>query len=856
MILVVTEKNNAATKIAQLLADTKPKADKVYDTQIYRFNHKGEEWVTIGLRGHILSLDFANRLEYKKSKGWYGVDGDGNEVPAPKVPDHLDKPPFKKKSPFDDTGLALNTWKIPALPYLVYAPVLKYPQEKGIIRSLKSLAKKADSIIIATDFDREGELIGADAVSMIRQVSEAPISRARYSALTKGEITHAFDNLVELDINLANAGDSRRIIDLVWGAALTRYLTTVKRGGFSNTRSAGRVQTPTLAILVEREKERQAFVPKDYWVIKAKCKNDAGESFAVNHKKDRFDNQQDAEAAYNNVKDATSAKVVQIDKRVRKVPPPTPFSTTALQTTASSIGLTPARVMRIAESLYMDGYISYPRVDNTVYPKSINLAENVKMLAQNPIYEPYARKLLASPIKATRGKTETTDHPPIHPVRCASSDVLSAEEWKLYNLITRRFLATLSDPAQIEATKITLDVNGEEFVGKGDAVLDPGFREIYPYGAKKEDELPVVKDGEVLAFLDPELIKKQTEPPSRYSQGRLIQEMERLGLGTKSTRHSTIERLQQVKYIQNNPLEPTQLGIAVIDALGEFAPRIVSPTMTSELEDEMSQISVGEQTLDTVVDHSRDLLDDVIEVLMPKAEEVGETLADAVQADAKVGSCPKCGHDLLVKNSLKTKSRFIGCAGWPDCDVTYPLPPKGNLLPTENKCPSCGGSMVRVQAFRSKPYEMCIDPNCVSNQEPKVDVGLCKTCEEMGKVSHLIAQKNPKTLNRFIRCTNYEECNTSYPLPREGAIEATGERCESCGAPLVVLQRARGPWKLCPNMNCEKNQKDTSAKGARAKGKGKTGAKTKTKSTSTKRAGAKSKAGAKAGTAKSKAVDA
>ncbi len=848
MILVVTEKNNAATKIAQLLADTSAKADKVYDTQVYRFKHKGEDWVTIGLRGHILSLDFASRLEYGKRKGWYGIDADGNEVPAPGVPDRLDKPPFKKRSPFDETGVGLNTWRIPALPYLIYAPVIKYPQEKGIIRSLKSLAKKADSIIIATDFDREGELIGADAVSMIRQVSEAPITRARYSALTKGEISHAFDNLVELDVNLASAGDSRRVIDLVWGAALTRYLTTVKRSGFSTTRSAGRVQTPTLAILVEREKERQAFVPKDYWVIKGKCANDAGESFAVTHRKDRFDSQKAAEAAFANVKDASQAEVMRVEKRMRKVVPPTPLSTTALQTTAASIGLTPARVMRIAESLYMDGFISYPRVDNTVYPKSIDLSENVKMLAQNPAYEPYARKLLsAGPIKATRGKTETTDHPPIHPVRCATSDMLPPEEWKLYNLIARRFLATLSGPAEIEATKVTLDVGGEEFVGKGDAIVDPGFREIYPYGAKKEDELPSVKEGEVLAFSDPELLKKQTEPPARYSQGRLIQEMERLGLGTKSTRHSIIERLQQVKYIQNNPLEPTQLGIAVVDALGEFAPRIVSPSMTSELEDEMSQISVGELTLDSVVGHSRDLLDDVIEVLMPKAEEVGNTLADAVQADAKVGECPKCGHDLLLKNSPKTKSRFIGCSGWPDCDVTYPVPNKGSLLPTESRCPSCGGPMLRVQPFRSKPYEMCIDPNCVSNQEPKVDVGLCKTCEEMGKVSHLIAQKNPKTLNRFIRCTNYEECNTSYPLPREGAIESTGERCESCGAPLVVLQKARGPWKLCPNMDCEKNRKDDGAKGAKgskgAKGAGRT------RSTASKSAGgskaAKAAAGAK-----------
>ena len=813
MKLVVTEKNNAATKIAELLADTKAKPDKVYDTQIYRFDHDGEEWVTIGLRGHILNLDFASRLEYSDGRGWYGIDADGNEVPAPNVPERLDKPPFKKRSPFDEKGVSLTTWRISALPYLIYAPVIKYPQEKAIIRSLKSLARKADSIVIATDFDREGELIGADAVSMIRQVSDAPISRARYSALTKGEITHAFDNLVELDVNLAKAGDSRRIIDLVWGAALTRYLTTVKRGGFSTTRSAGRVQTPTLAIIVEREKERDAFVPEDYWVIRGRCTDGAGHGFAASHRKGRFKDEAEARDAFAQVEHATEASVISVERKTRKVAAPAPFSTTSLQTTASAIGLTPGRVMRIAESLYMSGYISYPRVDNTVYPKSLDLEASARMLAGNPAYEPYVTKLLSKgKLHATRGKTETTDHPPIHPVRCATPEMLSGEEWKLYNLIARRFLATLSGPAIIEATKVSMDVNGQEFIAKGDAVVDLGFREIYPYGARKEDELPSVYVGEVLSFSEPELLQKQTEPPARYSQGRLIQEMERLGLGTKSTRHSIIERLQQVKYIQNNPLEPTQLGIAVIDALGEFAPRIVSPTMTSELEDEMSQISVGKLSLDEVVDHSRDLLDDVVEVLIPKSDEVGEALSDAIQADAKVGECPKCGRDLLLKSSSKNKSKFIGCSGWPDCDVTYPVPSKGSLYPTDSRCPSCGGPMIKVQPFRNKPYEMCIDPECVSNQEPKVDVGLCKACEEMGKESHLIAQKNPKTLNRFIRCTNYDECGTSYPLPREGTIEATGERCELCGAPLVVLQRPRGPWKICPNMECEKNKKDDSKK--------------------------------------------
>ena len=227
MKLVVTEKNDAAQKIADLLGATKPKADKVYNTPVYRFNVDGEEWVTIGLRGHILEPDFTPQLVYKKRGGWQGVTADGEAVPAD-IPASLPKPPFKKKKPFTEDGVELKGWKMDALPYLVYAPVEKLPKEKDIIRSLKNLAKKADSIIIATDFDREGELIGSDALECIREANPAaPVSRARYSAFTKGEITHAFSNLVEMDDNLAAAGGSRRDIDLIWGAVLTSYLTLV-----------------------------------------------------------------------------------------------------------------------------------------------------------------------------------------------------------------------------------------------------------------------------------------------------------------------------------------------------------------------------------------------------------------------------------------------------------------------------------------------------------------------------------------------------------------------------------------------------------------------------------------------------
>ncbi|NBI31422.1 DNA topoisomerase I [Enterorhabdus sp. P55] len=830
MKLVVTEKNDAAQKIAYLLGASKPKADKVFSTPVYRFDVDGEEWVTIGLRGHILEPDFAPQLVYKKRGGWQGVTAEGEAIPAD-IPDALARPPFKKKKPFTEDGVELKSWKMEALPYLVYAPIEKLPKEKDIIRSLKNLAKKADSIVIATDFDREGELIGADALACCREVNPtAPVSRARYSAFTKAEIQGAFSNLVAMDEDLAQAGASRQDIDLIWGAVLTRYLTLVKFAGYGNVRSSGRVQTPTLALIVARERERMAFVPEDYWVIRGAFDADAtagptaGDgpgAFEAGHATARFKDEAAAKAAMAAVAGATSARVAAVEKKRRTVPAPVPFNTTSLLAAASSEGLSPARTMRLAESLYMDGYISYPRVDNTVYPSSLDLTEVVRTVSGNPAYAPYCKELLSKgALKATRGKKETTDHPPIYPTAKATPDDLPPAEFKLYNLVARRFLATLSGPAVVEGTKVSLDVAGEPFVAKGDVLVEPGFRAIYPYGLKKDETLPALGEGASVAFNGATCVKKQTEPPARYSQGRLIQEMEKLGLGTKSTRHAIIERLYTVKYIQNDPIEPSQLGMAVVDALDKFAPHITHPDMTADLEQKMDDIAAGATTRDAVVGTSRNLLSQELGELLPHSEDVKEALADAVAADAYVGPCPKCGKDLQIRASQKTKSMFIGCAGWPECDVTYPLP-KGKIEAVPEPCPTCGMPQVKVTAFRSKPRTVCIDPNCSTNQEPDVVVGQCPTCKAAGKEAKLVARRNPRTLKRSVTCENFDECGTRYPLPQYGALTATDEVCEACGAPMVVVTTARGPWKLCPNFDCpakEQEEKAGARKGKGAKG--------------------------------------
>ena len=854
MKLVITEKNDAAQQIARLLCSVgKPKADKVYNTPVYRFDVDGEEWVTIGLRGHILAPDFPTELKFDGSLGWYAVSQEGEVLPAD-VPDGLPRPPYEsKRKPFLKDGIDIKGWKVPSLPYLVWAPIEKLPAEKEIIRALKNLAKKADSVVIGTDFDREGELIGSDVLAMVRDVApDVPVSRARYSAFTKAEIDHAFANLVELDQNLADAGESRQYIDLIWGAALTRYLTMAKFGGFGNVRSAGRVQTPTLALVVERERERLAFKPEDFWVIGGEARPaGAGddEAFKISHANGRFTDREAAETAFSHVEGATTGTVTEVVKKSRTQRPPAPFNTTSLQAAAAAEGISPARTMRIAESLYMDGLISYPRVDNTVYPRSLDLRATVKAIAEVPQYAPACRELLArEKLTATRGKTETTDHPPIYPTAPADPAKLEPAQWKLYNLIARRFLATLSDAAVIEGTKISIDVAGEPFQASGDVLKVPGFRAVYPFGLKRDEQLPALEQGDAVDVREMQLEAKQTEPPARYSQGRLVQEMEKRGLGTKSTRASIIERLYQVKYFKgqpSGPIEPSQLGMAIIDALHTYAPRITTPDMTSELEEDMTHVAEGRDTQEQVVQHSRALLAGMLDALIEHKDDLGEAISDAVTADARVGACPKCGKDLVMKTSAKTRGSFIGCMGWPDCDVTYPVPSGVRVSPLEGEaavCPECGAPRIKCQPFRQKAYEVCVNPKCPTNYEPDLKVGECSVCAEAGRHGDLIAHKSEKSGKRFIRCTNYDDCGVSYPLPARGKLEATGEVCEHCGAPIVVVQTARGPWRICVNMDCPGKEK----KPARGRGAKKT---TKKASTAKKTSTAK-KAGAKKAAAK------
>jgi len=667
--LIVSEKNIAARRLAQLLGGSY-KAEKAGSVDIYRFQLDGQQCTAVGLKGHILKVDFP--VNYAN---WQEVD------------------------PAD----------------LINAQIVKVPTQKAIINTLKKQAKEADEVIIATDFDREGELIGVDAVNQIRQVKDLPVKRARFSALTKEEIEKAFSHLESIYYNLAQAGEARQDIDLIWGATLTRFLSLASTRLGKNFLSVGRVQSPTLWLIVAREKEREAFVPQTYWQLKIVFEY-LGQEFAASHKTERFWSKEEVEKVLSKLGD--KGEVIAVKTTKRTVESPAPFNTTGFLAAAASLGFSPAKAMNIAETLYMNGFISYPRVDNTVYPESLGLRDILATISASDAVGDLAQEIAQQKeLKPTRGKKKTTDHPPIHPTGVAKKEQLSPQEWKVYELVARRFLATLAPPAQVESKRIDIDVNGEPFFLRGSVVKQAGWQRYYPYGLHKEEQLPDLAKGDVIKVVAPKVEEKQTQPPARYSQGTLIQKMEELGLGTKATRHAILQNLYDRGYIHSDPIVPTELGIAVAEALKKHAEKIASPEMTAELEQEMDLIAEGRKSREEVVEHSRQLLAQVMLTLQAKKDEVAQEIKGGILTDKIVGKCANCGKNLRIIRAKKSKKRFVGCSGYPDCQVTYPLPQFGDVVATGELCAVCGSPKVKIINKGKRPWELCLDPKCPTKEE-------------------------------------------------------------------------------------------------------------------------------------------
>ncbi|NYZ79901.1 DNA topoisomerase I [Candidatus Micrarchaeota archaeon] len=662
MKLVVAEKPIAAKRIASILG--KPKSKYSGSIEFFEVN----DMIIVPLKGHVVDVDFPKEF---------------------------------------------NNWQNTRLSSLVDAPIDYRPSLKGIEKALQAHAN-ADELIIATDYDREGESIGKEAIDLVRAKNpKIKIKRAKFSALTPSEVKKAFAELTDFDFNLADAADSRREIDLIWGAVLTRYISLTARKLGKEFLSVGRVQTPALALVVDREKEIQAFKPEDYSSISIDCDKN-GEKFTALYEEEKIFDKQKAERISSLRSKHADVKTAEKKKVITK--PPAPFNTTEFLRSASSMGFQPNKAMSVAESLYMNGLTSYPRTDNTYYPESLNLRDILKKFEKTEEFGKMAKKILEKKrLTPTHGAKQATDHPPIHPVEPAKKSALSPYEWKIYELIVRRFFATLADDCETETVKVVLDYSGEDFVAKGKTILKNGWRDYYPYLKSEEQYLPELKEKERVKASDPLCEAKQTKPKPRYTPSALLKLMDELNLGTKSTRAEILQKLIDRGYIQGKQnFTPSSIAFAVIDALEKHSEEITKPEMTSDLEKEMDEVEKGDKKKGNVVADSRKMLHKALDKLEKNRAAIGEQLTSASSADYNVGKCPQCGGDLRIIRTKKG-TRFIGCSGYRDgCRTSFPLPAKGKITPLNVACKDCALPMIRVQYMKKRPFEMCVNHKCPS----------------------------------------------------------------------------------------------------------------------------------------------
>jgi DNA topoisomerase-1 len=319
-------------------------------------------------------------------------------------------------------------------------------------------------------------------------------------------------------------------------------------------------------------------------------------------------------------------------------------------------------------------------------------------------------------LSPSRGK-ETKDHPPIYPVTHANVGQLSPPQWKIYELIVRRFMATLAEDALTENVLVEIDLNTQPFIARGQTYVKLGWKAFYPYSKAEDVELPPLEKGDRANLKDLKVLGKQTEPPGRYSQGSLISEMEKLGLGTKATRHEIIQKLYVRKYLTGQKaIEPTQLAFAVVEAFDHHAPKVVQPVLTKDLENEMDEVAAGKKKKADVVADARVFLEESLVQLQAHKAEVRIELKKGLRGDSVIGVCKKCGQELLIRYG-KTGKRFVGCSGYPQCSNSFPLPQKGTLAPMGKDCPICQHPLIEVKTGKGRPWQMCLNMSCASKDE-------------------------------------------------------------------------------------------------------------------------------------------
>ncbi|MDK2891786.1 DNA topoisomerase [Methanohalophilus sp.] len=768
-IVVFAEKNKAAAKIAEILSKGSSKRIYVNDLPVYSFTKNGSDWKIMGLAGHIMSYDFD--------------------------PSYSD-------------------WKAVDPGSLLVAEPQKQITKVNYANAIISLAKEADQLILACDYDREGENIGFEAMDIARKIGKFTVKRARFSSLSAKEVNNAFENLVEPDTNLAMSAEARQILDLKMGAAFTRFVTLSVRekARTKDILSIGPCQTPTCGFVYEREKAIRNFKPEDFWKIEAVFDSN-GVLFEGQHRNGKMRDEVKASEIYRKLEGCNKATVMIRKVREQPSQPPYPLNTNEFLKRASKyFSISPDKALEIAEQLYLSGFISYPRTETNRYEEEHDFKSMLISLHQLEDYRDIVSKLLEDKISPRNGKKDGHDHPPIHPIKAASKTeiykyVRHPNAWDVYDMIVRHYLANLMKSAIFEKTRLEIHIKDEPFDSKGSVLREKGWMEVYPYETSMEKLLPFVKEGETVSVNELKKTKSETSPPKRMTEAELLTLMDKHGIGTKATAPSHIETNKKRGYFETKGKTISMLdtGYTLMDALGSSVPILIQPEIRARIEALIQDVEDGTKSLNDALDEGVILIKQMYGQLISRRQELVSRIAGTIQDEkiAKdklnyIGICDKCGRALTI---IRTDNgRFVGCTGYPDCRNTYPIPRQGTLEVMRSRQCKMGSQAVLKVAGGKYFWAVGIGPcfTCEKQREcyPPTVIGKCPQC---GKDMILI--KTPKS--RFVGCS--ERCGFTCSYPSKGRVTLRDEVCKECGWRIVRVKEPDSDARhFCINKRCSK----------------------------------------------------
>jgi DNA topoisomerase-1 len=678
--LIITEKPDAAKRIAQAL-DRQGKPKKLKENGVpYFVAQRDRELVVVPALGHLYTI-----VHERGKRNYYPVFN------FKWTPRHLAERGAK----------GIRNW----------------------VETFSKLSHDADEFVSACDYDIEGSLIGYCILKFACGNKEDSAKRMKFSTLMKSELEKAYEEpLPHLDFSLIEAGRTRHEVDWLYGINLSRALTLAARrwSGRYSTLSTGRVQGPTLQFLAAREKAIRSFVPTPYWEINAEAEI-LNSMVEAEYERKRIETRVEADAVVRACAGKTG-EIMKVDVRKVHQKPPIPFDIGTLQREAYSLfGYTPRRTLGIAQRLYLDALISYPRTSSQKLPPMIDYRKILNSLKRKPAYKKLASKLLEKKaLKPREGAKEDPAHPAVYPTGNLPEKPLGIPEKRIWDLIVRRFMAVFGEEVLKESLKVRLEVNNNAFFLRGRRILKEGWMEFYkPYVRAEEVLLPPIKEGNKVRLRRVIREDKFTCPQSRYNPSSLLKKMEELGIGTKATRADIIQTLYNRGYVRDERIVVTELGFDVIEILGKYAPLVTSAKLTQELEAKMEQIQNNKMKRETVLEEVVEQLKPQLEQFKENEEPIGEALTKATKRaqtqERIVGKCPNCGTgNLMIIYSRKTRKRFIGCSNYFKgiCKTSFPLPQRGTIKPTGNNCKACGWPQMLVWIRGRRPWNLCFNPDC------------------------------------------------------------------------------------------------------------------------------------------------